>query len=74
MLIRYRSAAWILGLALGAGLLAAGGCEPALFPENTPRTQYERFDRLRGHYRPAEQQGPQGDTEPALRRRLTPYE
>lgn len=62
----------LTGLALGAGLAAAAGCEPALFPENSPRTQYERFDRLRGDYRPADQPGQGGDSDPALRQRLAP--
>ncbi|QNN24851.1 hypothetical protein HED60_22075 [Planctomycetales bacterium ZRK34] len=51
-----------------------GGCEKALFPENLPRTQYERYDRLRGRYVPKDQQNNYGGAEPALRPRLTPYQ
>lgn len=55
------------------GLLSAG-CQQQLFPEDLPRTQYERFDRVRGTYTPSERVGPYGDPVPALRQRLTPYE
>jgi len=54
--------------------LMLGGCSRPLFPENLPRTQYERFDRVRGTYAPSERQGQYGDPVPALRDRLTPYE
>ncbi len=64
----------LAGVVLAVSWLAAGGCEPSLFPEGTARTQYERFDRLRGIYRPAEQEGRRGESEKALRRRLAPYE
>lgn len=52
-------------------LLGAAGCEKPLFPEGLPRTQYERYDRLRGRYTPAEEPNRFGGTEPALRERLT---
>lgn len=55
------------------GLLLAGGCEKALFPERLPRTQYERYDRLRGQYTPTERMTASGLPEPALRERLSPY-
>jgi hypothetical protein len=48
------------------------GCEKPLFPQNLPRTQFERYDRLRGRYTPAEQYNVFGGTEPALRDRLSP--
>ena len=50
------------------------GCEKPLFPDNMPRTQYERYDRLRGRYIPAEQANAYGGAEPALRERLSPPE
>lgn len=53
--------------------LFAAGCEKPLFPETLPRTQYERFDRIRGINSPKEQIGPTGEVQPALRERLTPY-
>ena len=60
-------------VALGAvGLAALTGCEPALFPERTPRTQYDWYDQRTGDYRPAEQPGQRGETKPALRERLAP--
>jgi hypothetical protein len=60
-------------LALSAAFAAPmTGCEKPLFPENLPRNQYERYDRLRGRYVPAQQQNAYGGAEPALRQRLTP--
>ncbi|MAE59989.1 MAG: hypothetical protein CMJ49_01385 [Planctomycetaceae bacterium] len=64
-------------LSIGLVCLAAvsfAGCERALFPENLPRTQFERYDRLRGRYVPTERYDRYGDTSPALRERLTPPE
>lgn len=64
-----------MALALWGGvLLGMGGCQQPLFPEQMPRTQYERFDRLRGVYTPKESVGPYGDPVPALRERLQPYD
>lgn len=63
---------WMSGLVIGLFLLGLGGCEKPLFPEDLPRTQYERYDRLRGRYVPAQQTNRFGGTEPALRERLTP--
>lgn len=57
----------LLGLVVGIA-----GCEKPLFPRDLPRTQFERYDRLRGHYVPAEQINVYGGFEPALRERLTP--
>jgi len=62
---------WLL--IISVSWVFAAGCEKPLFPENLPRTQYERFDRIRGIYTPKENIGPTGDTQPALRERLTPY-
>jgi len=62
---------WLLMLTLGC--LLSAGCEKPLFPEALPRTQYERFDRIRGIHTPKEQIGPTGTAQPALRERLTPY-
>jgi len=59
-------------VAMVASLWVAGGCEKPLFPNDMPRTQYERYDRLRGRTVPAEQQNAYGGTEPALRERLSP--
>ena len=57
-------------VALGFGLV---GCEQALFPEGLPRTQFERYDRLRGRYVSPDQANKFGGSEPALRDRLSPY-
>jgi len=70
---RVTGSALPLVLALG-WLGAAGGCQQPLFPDDLPRTQYERFDRLRGVYTPQETVGQFGDKVPALRERLQPYE
>jgi len=51
------------------GLVGVVGCEEPLFTETMPRTQYERYDRLRGRHVPAEQFDRPG-TDPALRERL----
>lgn len=58
----------LLVLALGAG-----GCEKPLFPSNLPRTQYERYDEMRGRYVPSDNIDPvTGERRPALRERLSP--
>jgi hypothetical protein len=51
----------------------SGGCQDALLPDNAPRTQYERYDRVRGNHAPAERVGQYGEPAPALRERLRPY-
>ena len=43
----------VCALAIGAILLA--GCQRALFPDDTPRTQFEMQDRMRGHHVPLEE-------------------
>lgn len=45
-----------------------------MFPEELPRTQYERFDRLRGVYTPKDTRDVYGESVPALRERLQPYD
>ena len=66
---RLRPAA--LSLALAA-LVAAMGCQKPLFPENAPRTQFEKFDTMRSGAAPTEEPDVFGATQPALRARLTP--
>lgn len=65
----HRLFAALIALAL-VGALA--GCEQQLFPENLPRNQYERYDRLRGRIIPNERFSPTGMPAPALRERLSP--
>jgi hypothetical protein len=64
----------ILTVMLGGLLTCIAGCEQVLFPEGLPRTQYERFDRMRGVYRPKETVGPTGNVQPDLRSRLDIYQ
>jgi len=64
---------WYLLILLVLSGLFVAGCEKPLFPETLPRTQYERFDRIRGTHTPKQQIGPSGVEQPALRERLTPY-
>jgi len=61
-----------LGLALLAG--GVGGCQRALYPDGATRTQYERYQTLRGEYRPPRQRTALGEERPALRQRLAPLE
>ncbi len=63
----------LLAAVLLTSLAVMAGCEKPLFPEPTERTQYDRFDRLRGRLAPAEQANDYGGTDPALRDRLSPY-
>lgn len=59
-----------------AGVLLAGmgGCIDPLFPEDTPRTPYDRYADLRGQSRPATEMKANGREGPALRQRLAPLE
>lgn len=51
---------------------SAIGCAKPLFPENAPRTQFEKFDSMRSGAAPAEEPDIFGRPQPALRARLTP--
>lgn len=62
----------VIGVALVLGSLACLGCEKPLFPENQPRSPYDRYLNLRGQSRPMHQQNAYGGDEPALRDRLKP--
>ena len=55
---------------LALGIVTAGGCQRALFPEKTPRTQFETYDQLRQRYVPLEVPDVFGEPKPALRARL----
>ncbi|MFM8874076.1 MAG: hypothetical protein ACKOV8_09240 [Phycisphaerales bacterium] len=61
-------------MAVGAIAAAVGplGCAKPLFPENAPRTQFEKFDSMRSGAAPAEEPDIFGRPQPALRARLTP--
>jgi hypothetical protein len=70
-----RAVQWIPSTASAATLLAAVllvGCTKPLFPENAPRTQFEKFDSMRSGAAPSEEPDVFGTPQPALRARLTP--
>jgi len=46
------------------------GCQRGLFPENSPRTQFDTYDRMRNRYTPLEEPDVFGNPQPALRARL----
>lgn len=48
-----------------------GGCYKPLFPADSPRNQFETYDRLRQRYVPLEEPDVFGNPRPALRARLT---
>ncbi|MDY7107581.1 MAG: hypothetical protein SYC29_02995 [Planctomycetota bacterium] len=52
-------------------MLLLGGCQRALFPEKSPRTQFETYDLMRQRYVPTEETDVFGNPQPALRARLT---
>jgi hypothetical protein len=60
---------WILSVL--APLLACG-CQKVLFPQNEPRTQYQRADTLRDRFTPLQEPDVFGNPKPALRSRLAP--
>jgi hypothetical protein len=51
---------------------SVGGCQKPLFPENSPRSQFEVYDTLRLQNQPLEIPDEFGNPQPALRARLTP--
>jgi len=61
-----------LTLAAVAICLAGVGCNDPLFPEDQPRSPFERHLELRGEYRPAKEENAFGGQQPALRDRLQP--
>jgi hypothetical protein len=61
----------LLGLLL-LGATSLTGCQKALFPENSDRTQYDRYMVLRGQTRPVNEENAYGGKQPALYARLKP--
>jgi hypothetical protein len=53
---------------------AVGGCAKELFPEDAPRSPYERFLTLRGKAPPMNETDAFGVENPALRSRLKPLD
>lgn len=65
------SAARLLTLAaFGASLWALAGCGEALIDDSQPRSQYDRYDELRGQRPPAQVEDEFGNKKPNLRGRL----
>jgi hypothetical protein len=62
----------LLACVLAALVLVAtgGGCQKPLFPEGTPRTQFDAHDRMRNQEVPLEEPDVFGNPQPALRARL----
>lgn len=54
------------------GAMVGGGCQRVLFTENLPRSQYQRYQELRGQERRTREIGLYGEEKPALRERLRP--
>ncbi len=74
---RFSRRIWLtgLGFAVLVGWASAlGGCEKALYPDGMTRTQYERYQTLRGEYRPPRKMTALGEERPALRERLAPLD
>lgn len=63
-----RAAAGLLTLAVL--VTASAGCSKVLFDPKKPRTQYDRYDRLRGDYAPQYIEDEFGQRRPNLRGRL----
>ena len=67
---RQRGIAAATLLVLTVCLLA--GCHETLFPVDTPRTQFEAYDRMRNQAAPEKEMDALGRPQPALRARLAP--
>ncbi|MCC7145211.1 MAG: hypothetical protein IT443_02060 [Phycisphaeraceae bacterium] len=65
---------WLRRILLLAMLASLAGCSKALFPEDLPRSQYERYSTLRGRERPKKETNAFGREMPALRERLSPLD
>ena len=67
-----RSARVAMAFGVTVAAMVAISCAKPLFPENAPRTQFEKFDSMRSGAAPAEEPDIFGRPQPALRARLTP--
>ena len=70
----FKVTAVMLLVALTGVLFGTTGCEKPLFPADTPRSQYERYEQLRGEKRQTVRKNAYGYEEPNLRERLRPLE
>ena len=59
------------GVVLAWLVVVLPGCQRALFPEKTPRTQFEAYDRMRYGNVPLQEPDVFGNPQPALRERLS---
>lgn len=59
-----------LALCLASGALP--GCQKALFPQDEPRTQFDRYDRSRDAFAPTYIEDEFGRQRPNLQGRLSP--
>lgn len=59
-------------LAVSSGLL--GACQSSPFPDDAARSQYDRYDELRGRGRSVKQTDAYGRTDQDLHERLRPLE
>lgn len=66
-----RRAGMLLVLA-GLSGIGASGCQKALFPQDEPRTQFDRYDRSRDAYAPSYIEDEFGRQRPNLQGRLSP--
>lgn len=62
----------VVAAAAMAVVMLGGGCAKQLFPEDVPRSPYERYQMLRGQDRPKTYTDVFGVERPALRERLKP--
>jgi hypothetical protein len=60
---------WVL---MAVTLPMVVGCHKVLFPQNEPRTQYQKTDTLRDKFTPLQEPDVFGNPKPALRARLSP--
>lgn len=68
ILLLMRKPLVIIALIATCGLC---GCQKALFPKDTPRNQYETYDRMRSKAPPLQEPDVFGNPQPALRARLS---
>lgn len=55
-----------------AWLVSVGGCAEPLLGPSQPRSQYDRYDRLRNQHAPQYKEDELGRRTPNIRARLTP--
>ncbi|MEX1016202.1 MAG: hypothetical protein WD534_08570 [Phycisphaeraceae bacterium] len=73
---RRHASVWLTATAVLIGTALLGGCQDPLFPKDTPRSPYERYQTLRGEQRQATDVRARGPAagRPALRERLRPLD